>query len=681
MDLGDLDEVSAKIDRIHRVVQSIAAGDAQAMQEAEAICAEVYVCMCFFLCCLSRLENGWQESKDKIKSERTIINKEPPALSAEQQTLLALQQDAEERHQRRIQRDKEADALKLKGNEAFKQEAYAEAIDWYTRALTLAPDIVVIRSNRAQAYLCHGLPDKALEDCQFLVNLNRGNSAYTLPSKVWLRMGLAQRALGEYSAAIASLRKGLAASTPADRATFESEIASCESAQALAEADAHAVAGPATKHTAAIDAFLQLVMQADNSTSQELTSALSSTRSCLEDSHDRAYFRAKGGLRLLAGPTMAPFCTQQGELADGIVNEALALLAAAATNQPHSALALANDISLFSFLHAWIIAPDGGRCYPSLNLLNIVLETPAARLAVARHHPEIADELLQMADTNAAARQACTALTAEPATRERFAATPGVIAPLLSAPKKIIRLCPLLTNLAAHPVLRAEMLQSHTDLLLHTAAATTNDESRAALLGLYTNLSVEPDFAKRLQTASVLAMLLPLLSRDSEDTLPTHRAASLLARLCSDAAFACMAVQAGTVPLLLTVCKGDLGEESPAEPAMRALAKICMHSGVEAREQVMGAGDVVLRLIDKGSEGMAGNAALCLGECAREPKLCGLPPLAPAVPLLLVHAKKERCTLQENSAIAIARLCQNNTAHLAALRALGGLEVLHSRLR
>jgi hypothetical protein len=38
---------------------------------------------------------------------------------------------------------------------------------------------------------------------------------------------------------------------------------------------------------------------------------------------------------------------------------------------------------------------------------------------------------------------------------------------------QILRLLPLLTNLAAHPALRAEMLKSHADLLLMTTTAAT----------------------------------------------------------------------------------------------------------------------------------------------------------------------------------------------------------------
>ncbi len=66
----------------------------------------------------------------------------------------------------------------------------------YTAALVLAPDAVTVRSNRAQAYLCLQDAAAALADCTFLVDMHRGNPAYGLNAKVWLRMGLAQKALG-----------------------------------------------------------------------------------------------------------------------------------------------------------------------------------------------------------------------------------------------------------------------------------------------------------------------------------------------------------------------------------------------------------------------------------------------------------------------------------------------------
>jgi hypothetical protein len=50
------------------------------------------------------------------------------------------------------------EALKLKGNEAFKTKELAKAIDYYSEAIELAADsdpsqMAILHSNRAQTYL------------------------------------------------------------------------------------------------------------------------------------------------------------------------------------------------------------------------------------------------------------------------------------------------------------------------------------------------------------------------------------------------------------------------------------------------------------------------------------------------------------------------------------------------
>ena len=48
--------------------------------------------------------------------------------------------------------------------------------------------------------------------------------------------------------------------------------------------------------------------------------------------------------------------------------------------------------------------------------------------------------------------------------------------------------------------------------------------------------------------------------------------------------------------------------------------------------------------------------------------------------IMLKHAKSEKGTaIQQNSAIALARLATNAPEHLARLRELNGLEILYSR--
>ena len=61
------------------------------------------------------------------------------------------------------------EALKDKGNDAFRNRKYAEAIDWYTKAIDVDPNCegaAALYSNRAASYSSMGHHDKAIEDAE-----------------------------------------------------------------------------------------------------------------------------------------------------------------------------------------------------------------------------------------------------------------------------------------------------------------------------------------------------------------------------------------------------------------------------------------------------------------------------------------------------------------------------------
>lgn len=83
------------------------------------------------------------------------------------------------------------DALKLKGNAAFKAGNYAEAASFYSQGLDKAPRNAVLRANRAMAYLKTGEFKAAEEDCTACLQLDGRNV------KALLRRGTARAFLGE----------------------------------------------------------------------------------------------------------------------------------------------------------------------------------------------------------------------------------------------------------------------------------------------------------------------------------------------------------------------------------------------------------------------------------------------------------------------------------------------------
>nr|VZI30572.1 unnamed protein product [Spirometra erinaceieuropaei] len=121
---------------------------------------------------------------DKKKSEvnRTFINtskgEAPPAPTNGQQEYMdveafkvAIAADAEERSKRRAKRMAKAEKLKSQANDYFKAGDWENAVNIYTQAIDVCKDWSILYTNRAQAYLRCGKPEKALADCDLALRL------------------------------------------------------------------------------------------------------------------------------------------------------------------------------------------------------------------------------------------------------------------------------------------------------------------------------------------------------------------------------------------------------------------------------------------------------------------------------------------------------------------------------
>lgn len=68
-----------------------------------------------------------------------------------------IQEDANQRAQRRKENEANSEELKLKGNKEFKAGNYKIAIDYYSRAIGLVKYFPALYTNRAQVKLFHPL--------------------------------------------------------------------------------------------------------------------------------------------------------------------------------------------------------------------------------------------------------------------------------------------------------------------------------------------------------------------------------------------------------------------------------------------------------------------------------------------------------------------------------------------
>ena len=116
------------------------------------------------------------------------------------------------------------DELKRKGNEAFKKKMFAEAVDWYSRAVSTDPKNYAYLGNRCAALTAQAeavTPDdlesstaaslreakqllqRAIQDAKLCISLDR-----KWP-KGYIRLGLAYIASADPTAAVRALKRGL----------------------------------------------------------------------------------------------------------------------------------------------------------------------------------------------------------------------------------------------------------------------------------------------------------------------------------------------------------------------------------------------------------------------------------------------------------------------------------------
>ncbi|XP_008781966.1 E3 ubiquitin-protein ligase CHIP-like [Phoenix dactylifera] len=96
---------------------------------------------------------------------------------------------------------KQAELRRLDGNAFFKKERIGAAIDAYTEAITLCPNIVVYRTNRALCYQKRKEWTKVEEDCRKALELDKDSV------KAHYMLGLALLERQEYVGGIKELEK------------------------------------------------------------------------------------------------------------------------------------------------------------------------------------------------------------------------------------------------------------------------------------------------------------------------------------------------------------------------------------------------------------------------------------------------------------------------------------------
>ncbi|XP_064393064.1 tetratricopeptide repeat protein 12-like isoform X2 [Halichondria panicea] len=146
-------------------------------------------------------------SESTIGFNQTFVNtpttESTQAQSSQQELCRSLEEDAQERTERRREREAAGRKWKSKGAGAFKRGDMEEALDCYSKALEETPWVITLYTNRALCYNKMGRYIEAIEDCDEAIKIE--------PAKIraHVHKGKALVGMGNYTQAIESYQEAL----------------------------------------------------------------------------------------------------------------------------------------------------------------------------------------------------------------------------------------------------------------------------------------------------------------------------------------------------------------------------------------------------------------------------------------------------------------------------------------
>eukprot|EP00041_Stephanoeca_diplocostata_P031551 m.985402 g.985402 ORF g.985402 m.985402 type:complete len:756 (-) comp23982_c2_seq18:1289-3556(-) len=741
---SDLEEFLGKIDTIHDLINDIKVSDGTEGDSA-----------------LKKADEFIERNEVKVTRNRTVINTSavpstsapgqsinaapvdmsslPEGVSPEQAAFMAsVEQDAKDRAKRRMQREKEALVPKEKGNAAFKEGAYAVAVEHYLEATRIDPANPLLYTNTAQAYIKMGEFEKAVERCDIAVRADERCL------KAYVRRGLAKRALGEYAEAQQSFKTARSLASKAQLGTIDRHVEDTTLAHELAlrHSRLQAATLPPTEKvrgthdspggaagTLADGNQHEAFKVIELGCAKLLTSVLPPRDAvaccallgeCLAGELPQDLFRLRKGTRILVeNATCKAWLTapSRGENADAVplVSAALRLLRVAAVNNEASRRDIVEAPQRALLLDLLHKSSDASLIVPALELLREVGASDRVRdtfrkvcategcvvhaifHAVREGHQSYKASAARGWSICSAGINTLSVFLTHDMLRSRACQLVHEDNSLLDMLFELARthecalaVLSLLSSLSADTALRqalgtqavVQRLLDLSTLYATRETAAWGPTATANLFGVLGNISLDAGAQDNLHNlSSVQKIMKPIRANNTEAV--TARALMLLSRLCTKPEFVDMLIANDFLETILSVRISGTGEIAcQAEDARTKIMTKCLKLRREASHAMIGAqrGISTLKdLLQWPSASLVGNVALCIAELATRKDACAAVADTTIVADLLNVARKDKNKSTENCAIAIARLAAGHPRHLARLRELGGIEVLHHR--
>ncbi|NXF87389.1 TTC12 protein, partial [Eubucco bourcierii] len=682
----DFQRFLRRVDEISNLVQDLSSPDstvkAKAIAEAE-----------------KRLHDqaASKEADSRTGVDRTVINTGPPV----EAFLAGLEKDAKERAQQRQRNELLANALKEKGNEAFRKGDYATAVESYTEGLEKLKDKQELYTNRAQARLKLQQYEEAIGDCEWALKCSEKCL------KAYFLMGKAHLALQHYSEARQCYQKMLQAA-PRKQSLFKDCMDEVDLEEKRMKAEKRAVEEAESGKLPAVS--IRELLQKLNRPDQDILYYAGGIRllaAAVKGCTEQTLFRTNNGFSLLRDneAVRRGFCAEGRSPAE--LDLALSLLwlwQAVCTGNEANQHLLLTDPDVKAELPKLLSSGVAEIQKETLALISLCSENEYGRRLLGKHQDltswlQVLMGFVCHSDARAgSAMGILSALAAE----QRLVAQCAPLLPtavlssfthLLASAQLVnqaalARCVGIVGSLCAVVGIRVQLAecrecwQACLQLLdQHLSSPPQHQECSFAVLGLMMNLLLESSVVIQDLALDITGRCMALLGH--KDGGIVTRATGVLSRVLAAASGAVeAAVAGGVVKQMGRICK--TGAEITSSYALKTLC-ICTRSSRQAQAELVKAdrGKVLLKLLDSQNESTVANAAFCLGQCLAMPGAAKSLLGTNVVMTLLRHAGGDaaRTSVQENSAIALGKLCVAEPRHLLQLRKLHGLTILSSSMK
>ncbi|XP_068274452.1 tetratricopeptide repeat protein 12 isoform X2 [Nyctibius grandis] len=648
-----------------------------------------------------------EEEETKTIVNRTVINTQASDVANAEAVnadgfLAILEKDAKERAKRRKRNEHLANALKEKGNNAFRKGDYVTAIQRYTEGLEKLKDKQELYTNRAQAYLKMHEYEKAIGDCEWALKCNEKCI------KAYFLMGKAHLALKHYSESRQCYEKILQ-TDPQKESLFQDCMNEVNLEEKRVKDEERAMKEVESGKLAALS-IKELLQKLDRPDQNILyyTGGIRLLTGAVRDCTDQTLFRTNNGFSILKDneTVRRGFCAERKNTAEVDLSVSLLFLwqAVCAGNENQRFLLTHPDVNaqLPKLLSSGVSEIEK----ETLALISLYSENENGRRLLVRHQDLTKWLQILMTFVNSTDARASSAMNilSDLTEEERFriqcrvTLSTGVLplfTQLLTSAKwvnqaALARCIGIMGNLCADVVIRTQMAeckecwQACLKLVDERFDVSTPKyhECLFAVLGLMMNLLLESNVIIQYVAVDVSGRCMSLLG-DKDGRIVT-RAIGVLSRILPASSSAVEeVVKGGVVKKMVKFLKA--GGEMTSNYAIKTLS-VCTRSSRQAQEDLVKSDKrfrVLLKLLDSENEMIVGNAAFCLGQCLVIPGAATSLLNSNVVMILLKHAGGDatRTSVQENAAIALGKLCVAEPRHIVQLRKLNGLAILNSSMK